>query len=211
MGIEKKFLDTSSINAQLNAPSTPTSGEKDPATILCLNGVPQGDTSSSRDGMKIAMTSVFIKGVVELVQGIDQTIVHTMPTVYIALVLDTQTNGAQLNSEDVFFNPAASQSLATSLMRNMSFTERFKVLKSTTMTFPQMQTSYDGTNIEQGGQFLPFTFAVPLKGMNVKYTTGTTSGFVDTIQDNSLHLIAFINNTTVLCRMSYNSRLRYVG
>jgi len=61
LGVETKYFDVSFSGTVSN--STDCSGaEIDPATILCLNGVPQGDTASSRDGFKIAMKSIQIEG-----------------------------------------------------------------------------------------------------------------------------------------------------
>lgn len=134
-----------------------------------------------------------------------------MPFIYIALVLDTQTNAAQLNSEDVFVNPGAGSALAASPLRNMSYTERFKVLKVKRLRIPPLMMTYDGTNIEQQGINLPWSMFVKLGGLQTKFQSGTTTGYVGTIVDNSLHLIAYSNNTTTAPFMTYNARLRYVG
>jgi len=136
-----------------------------------------------------------------------------MPFIYIALVLDTQTNGAQLNSEDVFTNPNGTMISAASPLRNMSYTERFKVLKKKIIRFPQPSITYDGTNIEQSGFRIPFSFFVKLGGLQTKFQAGTTTGYCGTIVDNSLHLIAYSNNTgaSIIPLISYNARLRFVG
>jgi len=62
LGVETKYFDTNLANAGIAAPTDASGGEIDPATILCLNGVPQGDTASSRDGFKIAMKSIQVEG-----------------------------------------------------------------------------------------------------------------------------------------------------
>lgn len=62
LGVETKYFDISLILTALTTPTDASGGEIDPATILCLNGVPQGDTASSRDGFKIAMKSIQIEG-----------------------------------------------------------------------------------------------------------------------------------------------------
>jgi len=62
LGVETKYLDTSLAATVIASPTDASGGEVDPATILCLNGVPQGDTASSRDGFKIAMKSIQVEG-----------------------------------------------------------------------------------------------------------------------------------------------------
>ena len=105
----------------------------DPATIDCLNGVAQGNGPTNRIGRKFTMKSILIQGAIHIAAQTNQTALDEAPVVYIALVLDTQTNGVTLNSEDVFTNPVGNGTLAVAPLRNMSNTGRFKVLKSLTM------------------------------------------------------------------------------
>jgi len=144
---------------------------------------------------------------------INQTSADTLPYIYVSLVLDTQTNAAQLNSEDVYTNPGASINSACNPLRNMSYTERFKVLKVKKVRLPPLPITYDGTNIEQAGINVPFSMYVKLGGLQTKFQSGTTTGYVGTIVDNSLHLIAYSNvsNATIPVNIVYNARLRYVG
>jgi len=95
----------------------------------------------------------------------------------------------------------------------MSYTERFKVLKVKRYRIPPLPMTYDGTNIEQGGVVIPFNMFVKLGGLQTKFQSGTTTGYVGTIVDNSLHLVAYsnVNNATFPVTLTYNSRLRYVG
>lgn len=209
--METKYFDTSLVASPIIAPTDCSGGEHDPVTILCLNGVPQGDTASSRDGMKIAMKSLYIEGKVVCAAQANQTASDSGTTVLIAVVLDTQTNGAQLNSEDVYINPAGDANLASSPLRDMSFTERFKVLKQKRIQIRQPSMVYDGTNVEQAGQKIPFRMAINLGGMLTKFQTGTTTGYVGTIIDNSIHVVAYADGTDLSPVLYYNARLRYRG
>lgn len=207
--VETKFWDTAQDTLAITADTGMAGAEADPPIVLCLNGVPQGDTMSSRDGSKIAMKSIQIEGLCRVDFQINQTAADCPPVVTVALVLDTQTNKAQLNSEDVFSNPGT---IAPSCaLRNMSYTERFKVLKKKVLRFPSLPITYDGTNLEQAGVNIPFKMFVKLGGLQTKFDNSTTSGYCSTIIDNSLHLIAFADNTSTPSELSYNSRLRYVG
>jgi len=211
LGIELKYFDTSKLSFTAAQSTDATGGEADPTTILCLNGVPQGDTSSSRDGNIIGMKSLQVVGNVRVDKMLNQTAPKDIPSVYIAVVLDTQTNGAQLASEDVFQNPGASMFLAASPLRNMSYTSRFRVLGAQKVELAQPTMSWDGTNFEVNGQSQAFEFFIDLKGMKTRFQSGTTTGYVGTIVDNSIHVIAFQNSADYLAEVSYQARLRDEG
>jgi len=211
LGVEVKFHDSALVGQGLTAPADCSGGEADPAVILCLNGVPQGDTAITRDGQKIAMKSIEIEGIIACPAQTNQTAAEYAPHIFIALVLDTQTNAAQLNSEDVFSNSGANAILATFPLRNFNYTERFKVLKRWCFKMPVPAITYDGTNIEQSGVQAKFKCFKNLKGLVTKFTNTATTGVIGTVMDNSLHLIAYCNDTGMAPSISYNSRLRFVG
>lgn len=211
LDLEPKFKDSIVSAAALTAPTDASGGEFDPATLLCLNAVGQGDTASDRDGMQIAMKSIEVEGFINCPAQADQVAGDVAPLIFIALVLDGQTNGAQLNSEDVFANPSGGTGLAACPLRNMSYTRRFKVLKKVVLKIPMSPITWDGTNIEQQGTHTKFKFFVNLAGCKVRYQTGTSTGYVGTITDNSLHIIAYTSSTSMGPLISYNARLRYVG
>lgn len=214
VGLEKKFFDTERSIA-ITAPSDATGGEADPTTLLCLNCPAQGDGESQRDGRQINMTSIQVKGMVSIAAQADQTAGDVIPDIMIALVLDKQTNGAQLNSEDVYENPSGFATLASQPFRNLENTQRFRVLKTVHVTAAELagaiQPVYDGTNIEQQGATVPFSMYVNLKGMKVNFLSGQTTSVIDAIADNSLHVIAYASNTSATPFLLYNSRLRFVG
>ena len=124
-------------------------------------------------------------------------------------MLDTQTNGAALNSEDVFKNQAGSARLAASPLRNLQFTSRFKVLEQHQATLKDPFFGYDGTNLERNGFDVPFSFYKKLNGLRVTYS-GTTAA-ISNIIDNSLHIIAYTTSTDLTPLLYYQSRLRFRG
>lgn len=213
---EMKFLDTSLGLTALSSPTDSTAGEKDPAAN-CLNAVPQNDTMSGRDGSKITMKSIQINGIVRTASQTAQTAADNGVDIFVALVLDMQTNGAQLNSEDVYTNPVATGALATHPLRNMSFTERFKVLKTEIFKFgyPTMVQSgalaTDPYVHTQAGEVQPLQWYVKLPDIPVQWKTGNTDGAITDIINNSLHIIAYCNNTDTAPNISYNARLRFIG
>ncbi len=209
MGIELKFYDTSLSASALTAPGDATGGEHDPSATVLLNTVVQGTGEEQRDGKQIVMKSVGIRGHINVPVQANQTATDVAPVVLVALVLDTQTNGATIASENVFKNKSASGSQATNVFRNLQFSKRFRVLKRVLLTLEQPTIVWDGTNLEQGGYNTPFEIFANLKDQLVNYSSTTET--VANITDNSLHVIAYCNSNSSAPTISYNARLRFVG
>ncbi len=208
MGIEIKFYDQKLINAAISAPSDSSAGEQDPSATILLNTVVQGDGESNRDGRKITMRSILVEGVVTTAVQNTQSAADTQATIFIALVLDTQTNGATLSSEDVFTNPGANAVTAAGPFRNLQQTKRFKILATRRFTLKMPEMSGDPTSVIIAGLAQRFKIFKTLN-KQVNYT-GTTET-VANIADNSLHIIAYASNTNLSPLISYASRLRFVG
>ncbi len=209
LGIETKFYDQKLIASTLTGPTDATGGEHDPSATVLMNTVVQGDGESNRDGRKITMKNIYIQGHIDVPLKANQTATNQAFICMVALVLDTQTNGATIASENVFTNPGASIKTAAQPFRNLQFTKRFRVLKRLEIQGHQQEAVWDGTNLEFMGYQLPFKIYVDLKNIRVLYSATTET--VANITDNSLHLIAFVSNTGQAPTINYHSRLRYVG
>jgi len=208
LGIENKFYDTSFTGAIASTTGW-TAAEIDPASVLCISAPAQGDGESNRDGKKINITSAYVGGVVSLSAQTNASTADTSPVVFIALVLDMQTNGAQLNSEDVYINPLANAITASTPLRNLQYSKRFKVLKTKTLQFPPLPLSYDGTNMEQSG--VDKSFKMNISKLNLPVTFTATTAGVANVVDNSLHLVAIASGTGTIPTIYYNARVRFVG
>ncbi len=210
-GIERKFYDTSLVGGALTAPSDSTGGEHDQSATICMNSITQGDGESQRDGRVASIQGAYVKGTLKSVAQHATAVADDATKIYVALVLDTQTNGAQLNSEDVFKNQAANANLAASPMRNMQFTQRFRVLDTfeCVMGDSNMANDTGATGgLQQSGQIVPFTLSSNLQFRS--QFSGTTES-VANITDNSLHVIAYCSNTELVPTLNYNARIRFVG
>lgn len=207
--LEVKFLDSAIADTQIPSPTDASSGELDP-TGSCLNAIAQGDGESNRDGRKVTLHSVFINGTVSTDTASDQTTATISGSqVFVALVLDTQTNGAQLSSENVFTNPGASAFTAASPLRNLQYLQRFKVLATKVIDMNPDTLTYDGTadQKDSAGKVRSFRIYKRLK-IPVIYTNTTAS--IANVADNSLHVIAFASGRWT-CNLSYNARIRFTG
>lgn len=191
LGMESKFLDTS---YSASIVSSTTSAEADP-TGNCLNPVAQGDGESQRDGRRYNVTSVYVKGLVSLAASANTS----DPTVQLYLVQDTQTNAAQMNSEDLVTTP----SLAINCLRNLQYIKRFKVLKSMRINM-KSRGAWDGTQFAQTQE--PFEMYV---STNIPVTCTGTTGNVNTISDNSLHVVAIASDASAV--LQYSARIRFQG
>jgi len=213
LGIEKKFLDTGIASTALVVSASCTGCEFDPTTMNCLNAPVVSDGQSGREGRQISMDSIEIKGAIYIAPSADENQVVAAPIVTVFLVLDKQSNGAQLNSEDVFVSPYSAQANASMPSRNLEYEKRFSVLASRRITPANIPLSFnvDTDVVYRNGIFQPFTLRKNLKGMKVNFKQSGTDGTIATITDNSLHVIATCTGIGAEPQMFYNSRLRFRG
>ena len=203
--MEVKYFD-SSVNFTIPAPTDCSGGE----ASTSLNLIAQGDDPIDRNGRAAHVLSCHVKGVVEVPTQTDQTASDQAPQVFIALVLDTQANGAALNSEDVFVNKLGAYNTAAGPMLNLQFRRRFKVLRTVNVTCAQPDLTWDGTNMEQAGQTYPFNMYKKWKKPKEFLFSGT-SGAIGNVVSNNLALISFCSNSNAGAKIYANSRIRFTG
>ncbi len=212
LGIEKKFYDTSLSNAAITAPADSTGGEHDPSATSMISTPVRGDSEEQRDGKQISILNCTVKGIINVPQ-VELAAGPAAPSqVYVALVLDTQTNGAQLNSEDVFKNTAALAKLMAQPQKNLLFMKRFRILKSVCLDMtPDTLSHFAVDSFSYNGKQKKFNWFVDFKsGLKVNFNAGTTASVANVI-DNSLHIISFASGVGPAPTLSYNARIRFVG
>lgn len=198
-GIEKKFFNSSiTAWAITQALAVPTGGE--------LNNIAQGDDADDRTGSRILMKSVQVEGFVEIPPQSNQTVTDPANHVFIALVMDTQTNGAALTTTNVYSNPSTTANMACVPVRNILFSKRYRVLGIQRLDFDSPNMSFDGTNIEVGGQIQYFSMYKKMS-LPVQYSAGT--GAVSSIVDNSIQLIVAASDVTNAPVLSCNTQIRF--
>lgn len=208
---ELKFLDNSLVDTALVAATDWTGAELDPATTLCLTAPAQGDTASSRDGKQIIAKSINVKGKVYIPQTELQGSPPVGTEIFVALVLDKQTNNAQLNSEDVYSLVAANSGLNCRPLRNMNFAKRFKILKTEKFIFDNTAISHFAVDsFSKPARAIDFDWFVDLKDMKINFNS-TTTGVIGNVLDNSVHVVGIANSTTEAPAISYQARFRFIG
>jgi len=190
--------DTTTINIGL------VGAEADPVTVLCLNAMAQGDGAQSRDGRRIVMHSVHVKG--KLTYKATQNTSASSPTVRVALILDSQTNGSQLNAEDVFQDPATG--IETNAFRKIEWGQRFKVLSDKTYSLePKGLAILTTTTLWTTSCIKNFKINKKL-GLPVNYS-GTT-GVIGSVADYSLHMCIWTDQSFEgVLAATYAARIRF--
>lgn len=210
VGIEKKFIDSGLSVTALLAPATSSwAGCELAPNIQSFNAIDQGVGESQRVGRIAHIKSVYITGTFIQPKKVNQTVMDLTPTVFLCMVLDKQCNGALPNSEEVYTNPVGTAACATSLLRDLQHTNRFTILEQLRVRMPQPTVAFDNTNIEQGGNEIPFTMShtFPGKGLKVQYKG--TDADIASISNVNVTLMGSCSSLDTGVLITYNSRTRY--
>lgn len=206
---ERKYFDSQLNGATINADASSWAGmEQDPATLNTLFAPVQGDDYLNRQGRKVQVLSLKIRGFIDAPAQANQTAADVGQLMRLILVMDKQTNAAQLNAEDVI--SSGSGTVALQMFQNPAFFGRFRVLKDKTFVLQNPTLSWDGTNMEQTGLVREFKFTIKFKKPVLVHFNSTNGGTVADIVDNSFHLIMNSNNTAMGCRLFYKCRTTFI-
>ena len=198
------FYDTSRSLYAISSEPDCSAGEMDPDTVLCISAMAQGNGQSNRFGEEVIYKKVYVSGTVQFAAGYQGS--PTNENVFIALVLDKQTNGAQLNSEDVFTNPGNTGALAAEPLRNLANSKRFRVLDTTRVQFGDV--GYRSANDTWAGEQKHFD--LNWKGTIKGNFTDSAAG-IASVLDNSFHVIAYASDGTgAVLNLAYNARVRFI-
>lgn len=207
--MELKFFDTGLATGTLAAPTDMTGGEHNPSGTVNLSAVAQGDGPSDRDGKQIIMKSIHVQGVIQIPSQASTTSLDVMPTCYVAIVMDKQTNGGIVVSEQIFKQTQATSATAGSPFRNLLFSKRYWVVKSTQIEMGQPAAAGNGTNASIGGFQTPFNLHADLRNTVANFSA--VEGTIANEVDSGLNLIAFCSTVGSAPVIIYGSRLRFVG
>ncbi len=213
LGVEHKFYDTFAEGEVVSNAADMTGARVDPPSSL-ISTPAQGDGAQNRDGKLIIIDTIMISGVIQTPTRTETATINNsaqFPTIYIALVQDTQTNGANMLSEDCFTNPSNQIVLAGSPLKNLFNATRFNTLKVWEMDLKMAPAASNQTanTVSTAGQNMRFSGFLKVH-IPVNFNGGTTA-VVGSVSDNSLHMIAFNNVSLSFVEISYNARIRFTG
>lgn len=206
IGLELKYVD------QIVAGSSPTAtwagGELDPVGgVNCLGACTQGSGESQRDGSRIVVKSIQIQGFAMRTATAAAATTTGPNLIQVSLVMDKQTNGTQLNAEDVF-GVTDPEVPGRRVVANSS---RFKVLK--TWLLPLNTTAGFNDAAATGamtGNIVPFSCFIKMNQV-VNFVAGGGAGTIADFKDVSFHMIACGRVSVVQDTVTYNSRVRFLG
>lgn len=181
--------------------------EQDPATLLTLFAPIQGDDIINRQAKRCFVKSVKVKGFVTVPQQTAQTVADGSSITRVILYQSTRTNGTQPQAEEVIASGSATTNNVAAFQNTNGF-GKFKILKD--KYFQRGNNTIAGVtgSVEQSGSQLPFKFNIKFnKPVEVNFQTN--GGTIASVIDNSFHMIAATNNTTLAQTLTYKSRVSF--
>ncbi len=203
--VSDQFLAASSITAS----SDWTGTEHDPATTNCLFAPAPGTAINQRVGREVVIKKVKIRGFIQCASQTNQTSSDNAAQCRVMLVKDKQTNGTQMQGEQLMSTPTATAINTLLGFQSTANFGRFDVLKDKFIKLQDPNFSWDGTNMEQHGivQWFKMNWR-PRGGLKVRFNATGGSTVAD-IVDNSLHIVAQASNVALAPSLSYNCRVTY--
>lgn len=185
-----------------------TWGSLDPAGILTVSAVAIGSGESNRIGREYRIHSFHMKWHVSRVSAEGTTAPPIAIKYRFMIVLDKQTNLAQMASADVLQLTGITDPLLA--WRNLQKTKRFRVLADINGVLNPNYMNEGSPNLfAEGQKFSKIrTFNRTFKTPLIVQCPGTTA-VVGSISDLSIHIIGVASNTALT--MNYSTRIRFTG
>ena len=208
---EIKYHDNGAPYTTLANVSTTTTPPHSQISSFCL--IPQGDLSHQRNGNKIMITKLTFRFGCMIDTNSNATfnsVVQTSSTWRVILYIDTQTNGAAADIDDLFDTSIANEH-AFDVFNNLDNKGRFKTLMDKYINLDSTAITWDGSKYLQPGVMKEFKKSIPL---NLPVTFSGTDGTLGTIRTNNIGCFIFCNSfggtTDVTQRkFAYRFRVRY--
>lgn len=183
--------------------------ELDPATVLTLFAPTTGDDFNNRDGRKVQVISIKVKGYFDVPAQANQAATDSAALIRLILVQDKQTNAAQLNAEDVV-GGVANAANNINQFQNPTHFGRFRVIKDKLFNLQNPAIGFDGTNIEQNGLKKTFKFNIKFRKPQVVHFNATNGGTVADVIDNSWHIIGGSQGISLAPTIQYQVRTTFI-
>lgn len=187
---EKKFLDT-------DLGTIDTVGQA--LEKVNLNVVPQGDAESERNGRKITVRNIYVKGTLKLNAATAAT--STSTVIGLMIVVDTQTNGAAFAATDLL---EADEWVS---YRNLANQTRFKVLWKKDISLSSSGATATGAAYAFGENIRAFKKGIKCN-IPIEYDNSATTGAVATQRVNSIHFVAHSTKNN-LVTLDGTARIRF--
>lgn len=175
-----------------------------------LNGISVGDEPFERDNRAVRVKSCFVTGVITY-GPYESTSEWKLPTpvIYVALVLNKQTNGTDPIPSAVFSNPTAEAEISGCPLRNLQYSHQYQVLDYVQIAVDPFAYNHAGADNKTELQGKKYPYKLSWKGDLLVNFSGNDDS-MGSIVDNSISVFAWTTDPNV-CTMGYNSRCRFVG
>jgi len=185
--------------------------------VICNPG--QGDGVSSRNGNRILVKSLHIKGSVRLAAIDDGSLIPQPRRIFIAVVRDGATNGGATTGFNVWVNPSGAQHQLMNLHRNLNFASRYSVLRQ--CTIDMTPTDFEVLTITvpdqtaTTGRLECFEFFIPLDDVVVFQSNANDISAVQNISY-WVHALEYpfgagVGVITPGMEINYNARIRFIS
>lgn len=210
---EMKYFDTQRASTALAATTTTWVAGTilDPATFNTFCAPTVGAAINQRIGREIKLHKWKIHGQFFIPAQSLQSTADSAPKIRLILVMDTQTNAAQMTSAQLMADGSAADTTINSF-QNLANFGRFRVLKDKmlTITNPAIANDTGATggviqNALKRNFKVNYRFKYPV---SVRFNA-TNGGSIADIVDNSLHLIVAADTIAMAPTISYSSRVCY--
>lgn len=185
-------------------------GDASVATPLCLFAPKVSAALNGRIGRKAHVYKVRIAGTIKIPPQTAQGTADASPTIRLALVLDKQSNAAQMTAATLFNDAAGAETTITAFQNPNNF-GRFRVLKEKYYQFSNVNLTGDpsASNLVQCGCTINFKMSVSFKQPVQVNFNATNGGTVADIIDNSLHIVCGATSVAMAPVIAYYSRVCY--
>jgi hypothetical protein len=207
-----------SITADDNWADTELNPRQQTAVYGCMPIPRQGTNYGDRDGRKIYLKTLRIKGYINWPGLSASAVVNNATAVRIIVVKDTKTNGTACDAENVIGAGLGSDGQATlsgdggaiNFLSNPDGWSRYKILYDKIFRPPVNSASAAVTQSNQNAIGMQVPIKIKLK-INCWQNYSDTTGAVGSVIDNSIHLFAAATTTSFNPTLCYYARQAFVG
>lgn len=182
------------------------------AAIDSLVRISQGDTGYQRNGNKITVKKLTIRGAVEAYQNSNTTFTSTTPGEVwfrFMVMIDTQANGAFPNPITDVFEETPTGADQFDIYNSLTETGRFKVLMDKFLKVSQAVPMYNNSSghTHVGNRVTHFKKTINNMNLPIHYSSGTSD--MGAIRNNNIFVIVFNGHDGTNLGFNYRARIRF--
>lgn len=207
---ERKYFDSQVANRTINAVTTTfTGGMCNPTTLNTCFAPVAGTGINDRIGRSVRVVKFSIRGQITfpVIEDGTNTVALIPIIARVICVVDRQSNGAAMQSQELI--GSGTNDPAIDMFQNTAAFGRFTVLKDRRYVLQDPNIGGSNSTYDRNGRTVLFEYTVKFrKGLRVQFNSGV-AGSVNDIANNSINVIAVVNNAAAAPVMDYKCRTTY--